>query len=149
MRAEKWLQELMDKLQKRMGREYQVKENGQQESGSDGTIQIGITKSGERTGILLSLDAERVRRLKKGIGLEDAVNVLAEGYLEKREVLRGEVLAGDNFRIMKEKVIYALERKKGNEDPYPRSLGKLSGHGSCILPCREIQWEGQLPCYQQ
>ena len=120
MGTEKWLQELLNKLRERMGDEYQVKAADQSESSTDGRIQIGIMKSGERTGILLSLDVEKSQRLKKGIGLEDAVTSLAERYFEKRNVLREEVLMGDNFQIMKEKVIYALERKEGNEEALAR-----------------------------
>ena len=56
------------------------------------------------------------KRLKVGIGLEEEVSFLVERYLEKRSVLCKELLAGEWFERMKERIVYALERMEGNEE---------------------------------
>ena len=83
-------------------------------------MQIGIVKNGERTGIFLNLELGKVQRLKAGIGLEEEADFLVERYLEKRSVLRKELLAGEWFERMKERIVYALERREGNEEALKR-----------------------------
>ena len=116
MESEKWLQELLNKFQECMGEEYEVKEVSKPVLNSADKIQIGIVKRGERTGILLNLEPGKVQRLKTGIGLEEEVDFLVERYLEKRSVLCKELLAGEWFERMKERIVYALERMEGNEE---------------------------------
>ena len=57
-----------------------------------------------------------MQRLKTGIGLKEEVGFLVERYLEKRSVLCKELLAGEWFERMKERIVYALERMEGNEE---------------------------------
>ena len=83
-------------------------------------MQIGIVKNGDRTGIFLNLELGKVQRLKAGIGLEEEADFLVERYLEKRSVLRKELLAGEWFERMKERIVYALERREGNEEALKR-----------------------------
>ena len=116
MESEKWLQELFNKLRERLGEEYQVTKVDKPALNSAGKVQIGIVKNGERTGILLNLGPGKVQRLKVGIGLEEEVGFLVERYLEKRSVLCKELLAGQWFERMKERIVYALERMEGNEE---------------------------------
>lgn len=116
MGTEKWLQELLNKLQERMEEEYQVTKVDKPTLNSAGKVQIGIVKNGERTGILLNLEPGKVQRLKTGIGREEEVGFLVERYLEKRSVLCEELLAGEWFERMKERIVYALERREGNEE---------------------------------
>lgn len=116
MGSEKWLQELLEKIQERMGEEYQVTEVGKPEWNVADKTQIGIVKKGERTGILLNLEPGNVKWLKTGTGLEEAVQCLVEKYLEKRSMLGKELLIGQWFEMMKERIVYALERKEGNEE---------------------------------
>lgn len=111
MGSEKWLQELIKKLGERMGEEYQVTEVERPVPGMGGEARIDIMKKGERTGILLELDPGKVQHLNKEIGLEETADILAEQYLQKRDALLEELLAGEEFALMKERVIFALERK--------------------------------------
>lgn len=97
MESEKWLQELFNKLRERLGEEYQVTKVEKPTLNSAGKVQIGIVKNGERTGILLNLEPGKVQRLKTGIGLKEEVSFLVERYLEKRSVLRKELL-GNGLR---------------------------------------------------
>lgn len=120
MGSEKWLQELIKKLGERMGAEYQVTEVEQPVLGMGGETRIGIMKKGERTGILLELDPGKVQQLKKGVGLEEMTDTLAEQYLQKRDALLEELMAGEDFALMKERMIFALERKEGNEEALSR-----------------------------
>ena len=116
MESEKWLQELFNKLRERLGEEYQVTKVDKPALNSAGKVQIGIVKNGERTGILLNLGPGKVQRLKTGIGLKEEAGFLVERYLEKRSALRRELLAGEWFERMKERIVYALERMEGNEE---------------------------------
>lgn len=116
MESEKWLQELLNKFQECMGEEYEVKEVSKPVLNSAGKIQIGIVKRGEHTGILLNLELGKVQRLKTGIGVKEEVDFLVEKYLEKRSMLREELLTGKWFEMMKERIVYALERREGNEE---------------------------------
>lgn len=116
MESEKWLQELFNKLRERLGEEYQVTKVDKQALNSAGKVQIGIVKKEERKGILLNLEPGKLRQLKTGIGLKEEADFLAERYLEKRSMLRKELLAGEWFEMMKERIVYALERREGNEE---------------------------------
>ena len=116
MESEKWLQELFNELRERLGEEYQVTKVDKPALNSAGKVQIGIVKKGERTGILLNLEPGKLRQLKTGIGLKEEADLLAERYLEKRSMLRKELLAGEWFEMMKERIVYALERREGNEE---------------------------------
>lgn len=110
MDKETWMQKLAEELKKRLGDEYHLGvEDGQVETS------LNIQKEGELTGIRVRVSVcdEWLCREDK---LSDAADVMQQEYEKLRSHLSGSPLFGRDFESMRHMVVYALEKRAGNEE---------------------------------
>ena len=107
---------LKKKLEEALGAEFKVTYQWKPERDGTVTLMAGIKKDAEAFGIWTSLNGIEIDWLDHETGIEKAVSKLLKEYEDKRKILNGPHLTGEDFEAVKSRIVYALENRGENEE---------------------------------